>query len=145
MPFGIVICLVALRMIFAHKPWLPKPILNKEISNKTIESIVKNAKILALKIQKYIHPRFVFLVENPWLYKLHGLMICLMALILALPLPIPLSNLLAGYAIVLTSLGLVEDDGAIILCGYLMAFICVVYLFIFIPYGLESLYQLTQN
>lgn len=144
-PFGIVIGLLSLRMIIAHKPWLPKTVLSKELSYHSIEKIVNTTKTMALKMQKYFHPRFVVLVENPWLYKLHGIMICYMALILALPLPIPLSNLLAGYAIVFIAIGLVEDDGLMILLGYLMVLFCTLYFFVFIPYGLESLYDLTRK
>lgn len=140
-PFGIVICFLALRMVFSHHRWWPKLLLRKEVSYKSLETIVTKAKSMAQKAQKLVHPRFVFLVENFWLYKLHGIVITLLGLVLALPLPIPLSNLTAGYPIVFICLGLLEDDGLAVMIGYLLTIICVIYLFVVIPYGLESLYH----
>lgn len=142
-PFGIVISLLALRMVISHQPWLPKKVLEKEVSFNTIETVVGKAKAFTLKAQKFVHPRLIFLVENPLLFKLHGFIICYLGFVLALPLPIPLSNLLAGYPIILIALGIIEDDGYAVILGYIFTLICTIYLFILIPYGLESLYKLT--
>ena len=51
----------------------------------------------------------------------HGLMIFILGLFLALPLPVPLSNITAAWSILLISLGILEDDGLIVGIGYLAA------------------------
>jgi len=45
----------------------------------------------------------------------------LMAFCLAQPLPIPLTNMLPAYAILLVALSMMEEDGAMIWAGYAVA------------------------
>jgi len=53
--------------------------------------------------------------------------IAIAALLLALPLPIPFTNMIPGWAIFLIALGLMERDGLFILAGHLVLFISLAY------------------
>ena len=52
------------------------------------------------------------------MHVVNGLVIALLGIFLALPLPIPLSNLTAAWAIFLIAFGLLEDNGIFVLIGY---------------------------
>ena len=54
------------------------------------------------------------------------LAICILGIFLALPLPIPLSNLTAAWSIFLIALGILEDDGVFVLIGYLISFLTII-------------------
>lgn len=117
-PFGIAIAFIGLRMAFGKKIWLPKTLLKKTIPQKTLDRITHKILSLLKKIKKWIYPRLTWISQSRFIKKGNGLLIFLLGFFLALPLPIPLSNLLAAWSILLLSLGLLEDDGLFILASY---------------------------
>ncbi len=116
-PFGIVITLIGLRMAFRKRTWIPKFFLEKKISSKIINAIVTKSLWLLKKIRRFFHPRMQWMC-HPGMRIPTGLIIFLMGLFMAIPLPIPMGNLPAAWAIAFISLGLLEHDGLFILLGY---------------------------
>jgi hypothetical protein len=53
-------------------------------------------------------------------------------LILALPLPIPLTNVLAAIPILILGFGLLEEDGIAIVIAYFFALICFTAFFLMV-------------
>ena len=123
-PFGIVLIFSGLRIAFAQAPWLPRWLLVREIPEKTAHGLLEGLRKLASVAEKVLHPRLTFLCRNPWLHRCHGLLVAFLAILLALPLPIPFSNLLAAVPILLISLALLEEDGAFLIAGYIAARPC---------------------
>jgi len=121
LPFGLIIAFIGLRMAFAKQMWLPKKIREKSISIRKVRKIVKKALALGKKIKRFIHPRLSWMCSPRAAKVVHGLMIFILGLFLALPLPVPLSNITAAWSILLISLGILEDDGLIVGIGYLAA------------------------
>lgn len=120
-PFGIVIFFIGLRMSLNHRYWwMPRWIGKKTIPHESLEKIVEKGGWLHQKLKRFIHPRLTWLSTNYAMRVFNGLLLALLGLFLALPLPIPLSNMVAGWSIFLISLGLIEDDGAFIIAGYVM-------------------------
>jgi hypothetical protein len=66
-------------------------------------------------------------------------LIFLLGIILALPLPIPLTNLSAGWAIFLINLGLLESDGLFVILGYLISLATVIF-FIFMFFSIKIIF-----
>lgn len=133
-PFGIVLIFIGLRVAFGHHTWIPKKLLDKEISFKTLEKISDIAIKITNKLSFLTSTRLVYLVNKPALHIAHGLAIALMAFFLSLPLPIPFTNLLSAYPILFFGLGLLEDDGVMILLAYFFLFLCLLmftFLFLF--------------
>lgn len=120
-PFGIAIAFIGLKMSFRKYAWLPKRILDKTIAPHTIEKITNQVLWLVRKVKHLIYPRLSWICEYPSSRVLNGLLIAALGLFLALPLPIPLSNLVAAWAIFLMVLGLLEEDGLFVLAGYLLS------------------------
>jgi hypothetical protein len=124
-PFGLGIAFMGLRMVFGKHIWLPKNLLSKNISKDTLSKIVDKTLVLLNKIKPWIHPRLYWLCHSSFMESVHGLTICVIGIFLALPLPIPLSNLTAAWSIFLLSLGILEDDGLFILIGYVASLITI--------------------
>lgn len=117
-PFGLAIFWIGVRLGLGRKMWIPKSIGDKQLSSKGLKKCVKKGIWLIKKIQRLAHPRLVFLCETPVFHAINGFVIALLGLFLALPLPIPLTNIIAAWSIFFISLGILEDDGLFILIGY---------------------------
>jgi hypothetical protein len=143
-PFGLAIALCGLRIAFGHKPWLPAFVLNKRISYAVLERMVHFGCRIYKKVEKVVRPRLGFLVAGPGMGTLIGLAIALSGIFLSLPIPppFPLTNTIPGFAIILLSLGLMERDGGLILCGYGLTLIAAVYVVLIGVVGTAGVDQL---
>lgn len=128
-PFGLAIAFFGLRLTFGKKVWLPHKLLTKQVSKKKIEKIIDKGLVLIKKVKPFIYSRLNWVCETPLMKIMNGLMICMLGIFLALPLPIPLSNLSAAWAIFLIAFGLLEEDGVFILIGYFIALLTIGILF----------------
>ncbi len=126
---GIFIAFLGIRIAFGQKLWWPKWILNKEISSRTISRIV----IKTMKVMKKFHhlfcARLIILAKNPFFHCFNGVLVFLFALLLAIPLPIPLMNLFSALPILFIGLGLLYDDGVCILISYMLVFVAALFFF----------------
>jgi hypothetical protein len=59
--------------------------------------------------------------------RLHALLMVWLAALLMLPLPVPFTNSLPGYSIIVVSACLMERDGRVIFVGYLVSLAASVY------------------
>jgi hypothetical protein len=117
-PFGIAIAFCGVRMAFGKRIWLPKRILEKRIHRHTLKKITGKILRILKKIKPWIHSRLSGLCDYPGHQLINGLIIAVSGTLLALPLPIPLSNLAAAWSIFLIALGIIEEDGVCVLIGY---------------------------
>jgi hypothetical protein len=138
-PFGLMLCFLGLRIGFAKKPWWPKWVLEKKIKSSQLKALLKHITKGFLFFKRIIHPRMFFLTQNPVLLHLHGLLVFILSLLLSLPLPIPFSNMLAAIPIFFIGLGLLEDDGLMIIIGYLFALACFLAFFGLFWFGKSQL------
>lgn len=137
-PFGLLIAFIGLRMAFGHRLWWPQWILKQTVSRNTLKKIVDKSTWILDKIGKIAHPRLSW-ANNHWFsHTLAGLVIAFLGFVLALPLPIPLSNLIAAWGILCLSIGLLEEDGLFTGLGYLAALICLAF-FVFIIFSINHL------
>lgn len=118
--FGVVIMFIGLRIACGRKPDLPKFIVDRQVSHKNLERIVKLGLKLCTWVERVSRPRMEFLRRWPGMINLIGLGIASGGLQLLLPLPplIPLSNTIPAISIVLLTVGLIERDGVFVLAGY---------------------------
>ncbi len=120
-PFGLAIAFIGLRIAFGKRVWLPKRLLAKTITPHVLQKIIGKTLWLVRKAKHLAHPRLTWLRHYPALNIINGLLIATLGIFLALPLPIPLSNLTAAWSIFFIGLGVLEDDGIFILIGYLIS------------------------
>jgi hypothetical protein len=124
-PFGIILLFIGLRVAFGHRTWIPKILLDKKIPFETLKKIANIAIKITDKLRFFTSTRLVGLVWPSPFRIFHGIVIAILAFFLALPLPIPFTNLLTAYPILAFGLGLLDDDGVMIIVAYLLFFICI--------------------
>jgi hypothetical protein len=124
-PFGLAIAFIGIRMAFGKKVWLPKKILAKKISNKNLKKITSTTLKVVKKMDKWIHPRIFCICHSPVMEVMNGILLAILGIILALPLPIPLSNIIAAWSIFFVALGILKDDGLFVLFGYFISLITI--------------------
>ncbi len=108
---GLFASLLGFQMVLGKRqPWLPLAMLNMQLPSSHVRNalLVFAPKIKA--IEKYIRPRWQF-SEAPIVDRINGLVIVILGLIIALP--IPLTNIGPALVIVVMGLGLVERDGLV--------------------------------
>jgi hypothetical protein len=129
-PFGILISLIGLRILIDKDALFPQKLLNKKISSKVLKNISKKGLWIVKKLKKFIHPRMDVFCHSAFSKYINGVLIVLLGLILALPLPIPFSNLLAAWSLFGVCVGLLEDDGLFVVIGYILTLVTIAFLFL---------------
>lgn len=122
-PFGLVIALIGLRLTLGQKPWLPARLLDTALPPKLFVRVLAAARKILRGFELLLRPRLAWLTSSRTMLQLHALPIFLAAVLLLLPLPVPFSNLIPAFSILLLSAGLLERDGLFLLAGHL-AFLC---------------------
>ncbi len=130
-PFSLAIALISLRLTLGQRPWLPERIQRKELPPGFFGRLFGLAEKVLRFLEKFLRPRFTMLTDTAVLRQLHALLILVAALALLPPLPIPFTNFIPAWAILLVAAGLLERDGLFVLAGYLV-FIAGVFYFIFL-------------
>ena len=130
-PFGFAIGLVALRLALGQRPWLPKSIQRREIPPGFFPKLLDHAAKIIRLFERFLRPRWLIATESALIRQLHAVVLLGSAIILLLPLPIPFSNGLPAWSILLIAGGLMERDGFSIFLGYLVFALAVAYLWLF--------------
>lgn len=115
---GTPLILLAAQMMLGRRPWLPAIVAKRSLSRGEFAALVRRVIPWLVKAEKLLRPRFSLLLSPPLEYGV-GLVCQLLALVLALP--IPLGNMLPALAISLMALGMLERDGYWILTGLVAA------------------------
>jgi hypothetical protein len=121
MPFGIAISLIGACLVVGREPWLPRFIMNRRLSSTRSDQLLVGATKVARQLEKFVRPRLSFLHAGPGMLRLIGLGIVIAGVGLMLPLPIPFSNSIPAWAVVLLAVGMMEKDGLCVLLGHLTA------------------------
>ena len=124
--FGTVIALIGLRLSLKLEPWIPERMLEKPLSTRLLVVTLTSAMRVLRMLEVVLRPRWSFLVEWTLLHRLHGAMICVSGIFLLLPLPVPLSNVLPAFAILLLAAAMLERDGLVGILGFVVFAITVV-------------------
>src|ERR1700730_15467988 len=120
-PFGIAICLIGACLVLGREPWLPRFIMNRRLSSARSDQLLVGAIKVARRLEKFVRPRLSFLHAGPGMLRLIGFGIVIAGVGLMLPLPIPFSNSIPAWAVVLLAVGMMEKDGLLVLLGHLTA------------------------
>lgn len=125
--FGLLISYLSMKNLFRLKSKQIPKWLNYKIPFNRFEKLIQKAETILLYLQKWVHPRWMIFFR-PKLEPCIHLVLLISGLILALPLPIPFSNILIGWAILLICFGFLEEDGLLIFLGYLLKLTAALYL-----------------
>lgn len=114
-PFGLAIALVGMQLAIGRtRPWLPARARRRKLSMAMLDRILTMFARRMRWLAKSTRTRWPLLVTP----KLVGVAIVLLAMLLALPLPIPGSNLIFIVPLMIYAVGLLEGDGVWIVIGH---------------------------
>lgn len=100
----------------ADHPWLPSWINNKTIKRSLLATVVSKASPMMRKVEKLLRPRVSFAASDTG-EKIVGGFCLLFSLCILIPLP--WTNFIPGYGILVMALGLLSRDGVVMLLGML--------------------------
>lgn len=147
-PLGLIIAIVGTRLALGHKPWLPGRLLDTRLSPTFFAKVFALTRKIVTWFERFLRPRMLHLTASPKLEQLHAVPIVICALLLLLPLPIPFSNVLPAWGVLLICGGLLERDGKFIVAGYAMTVASVIYFALFgsaIAYAVRQAYAHVVN
>jgi len=137
-PFGLVVALIGMRISSPKPLWLPKFLLNKKFNVKTLQKITNIFFKFLSMTEKWIHRRLQWACEHRFAMTCNRSVIFLMGILLCIPLPLPLINIPAAWPILFISLGILKDDGLMVLIGHGLA-LCALIFFIFLISSVKEL------
>lgn len=105
---------------------------------KKLSGGIRFAKLM----EKVVKPRMHFLHSWPGAMNLIGLGIAAGGLLLLLPLPIPFSNMVPAWAVVLLTAGMMEGDGLVVLLGHTVTLVSWAVIFLAWLFGAEGIQKL---
>ncbi len=117
-PFGSVIFLISIRIMFNSPILIPERFMKLQISKHDLELILNEFLNILTPLEKFINPRLCFLVRGSTMNQINGAMVAFGAILLVTPIIAPLGDFLPSYGILFISLGTLEHDGYLILAGY---------------------------
>jgi hypothetical protein len=126
-PFGLVIIYLALGIIRQKEMKLPRRSMNHTIKSKHIKLLIRGVVRIFHKIEKWTCPRLEFLAIHHFSVIINGVLILFCAIVLMVPVPIPLGNALPAYAMLFISIGFLQRDGVMIIIGYALTLITSMY------------------
>ncbi len=117
--FGAGTVMIGLQMALGlERPRLLPRMARMQLSPAFSQSLLKNLKRILYPIERLARPRLRFVCQGQLSSRFIGLCLFWNAFLLSLPLPIPLTNVLPAYTILILAIGLLETDGFLLLMGY---------------------------
>jgi hypothetical protein len=135
-PFGILIAVVAYFAYFKKPPVMPKSWGAKTLPAKTVLQIAEASEKVFEKISKIVHPRLPALFKEPF-RAISFVLIVINALLMSLPLPVPMSNSLPAWMIAINVLANLEEDGVLVIISYVMSLVSFAF-FVGLYFGAET-------
>ncbi|MUZ63834.1 exopolysaccharide biosynthesis protein [Agrobacterium vitis] len=120
---GAPLVFLAAQLMLGWQPWLPGWITKRSLARADFSAIVARIVPWLARGERLLKPRFGLLVRGP-AENLLGIMAFILAIILALP--IPLGNILPAIALSLFAFALLEKDGLYALAGSVVFLLSIV-------------------
>lgn len=143
-PFGLIIAIIGMRLALGEKPWLPARLLDTRLPPKIFAKVFALTRKITLGFERLLRPRLLWITGSSGLLQLHAVPIVICASMLLLPLPIPFSNVVPAWGIMLIAGGLLERDGAFIIAGYGATVITLAFFAAIAIFGAEAVDFLWQ-
>jgi len=136
--FGAVIAYLGLRLALGLKPRLPDTMRSRRLPPRFFGMILRGAERVIRFLESITRKRLAFLATDSLVRRIVGSGIVVAALLLMLPLPIPLSNVLPAASITCFAIGLLEEDGGMVLAGFFLLLLSFVFFGLLAFFGVEA-------
>ena len=98
-------------------PWLPKKLGARTISTEGLHNLARRAEPWLVRIEAISRPRLTALTHSP-IDRAVGLALILFSASILVPLPG--TNTVPGFAVVIVSMGLLQRDGILVILGAIL-------------------------
>jgi hypothetical protein len=116
---GLALGLVGFLMATGRAIWIPKRIAAKVVPYDRLSHVIERLLGISSRIDRWFHPRMSFFVKNSSIIRIHGIVVMLLGLVSAIPLPLPFNNFVAAFPILLLGFSLLEKDGLLAVVSYI--------------------------
>lgn len=124
---GSIMALIGARLAIGQRPWLPQRLLQRKIEGRNLVRLLNAGSRIFRWLEILLRPRLAF-VHKTWIFqRLTGVLIVISGVLLLLPLPIPLTNILPAATVLLLAAGALERDGVFFFAGCLLFAVNVVF------------------
>ncbi|BFM39764.1 exopolysaccharide biosynthesis protein [Synechocystis sp. LKSZ1] len=114
---GVVILLLSGQMLLGfHRPWLPAQMARASFPTALAQHLLKHIKRLTKILERVTRPRLMVLATHPYIWRLNGLVLAWLTVLLILP--IPLTNPFPAIGILLLTVAMLEADGLLMCFAY---------------------------
>ncbi|GMB80241.1 exopolysaccharide biosynthesis protein [Shinella zoogloeoides] len=126
--FGAGIVLISAAITLNRLPWLPEKVVDRRLESGRLRPVLQRGVTFLRRIDRFFKPRFASVTTGAVMNRINGLALMGAGLLLMAPLGlIPFSNTLPGVAILLLAAGISQRDGLVVLAGYAMVALTIVY------------------
>ena len=126
--FGAGIVLISAAITLNRLPWLPGKVADRRLESGKLRPVLERGVTFLRKIDRFFKPRMTSLTSGAVMNRVTGLVLMGAGILLMAPLGlIPFSNTLPGVAILLLAAGVSQRDGLVVLAGYVMVVLTIVY------------------
>ena len=98
-------------------PWLPAKLAAREVSRESLEGLASRAGPWLRRIEALSRPRLVALTRAP-LDRVVGVALVLFSASILVPLPA--TNTVPGFAVVVVAMGILQRDGILVIMGSIL-------------------------
>ena len=115
---GPLVSLIGLQLlVFMRRPWLPRFIADRGPRRGTLARFAQRISPWLGRLERIIRPRMPAMIDHPVAIPVTGLLLVLLGILLALP--IPFTNYPFGLLLLFFALALLERDGLLMLLAWL--------------------------
>lgn len=126
--FGAGIVLISAAITLNRLPWLPQKVADRRLESGKLRPVLERGVKFLRRIDRFFKPRLTGLTAGVVMNRVNGLVLMGAGILLMAPLGlIPFSNTLPGVAILLLAAGISQRDGLVVLGGYVMVVLTIVY------------------
>ena len=114
---GPLVMLVGVQLlVLMRRPWLPRVVARRGPRRSTLARFSQRISPALARLERLVRPRMTGLIDHPAATFFTGLLLVLLGVLLALP--IPFTNYIFGVLLLCYALALLERDGALMLLAW---------------------------
>jgi hypothetical protein len=119
---GAPLVFLAIQMMLGKEPWVPDFLGRQGVTFETVVRLRDKSRPFLLKADKIVRPRWLFLTSVT-VERFLGFIILILSLCVLTP--VPFTNLLPAWCVVIMAIGFLERDGFWVLSGFFLGLLAI--------------------
>ncbi len=139
-PFGVVVGSIGMARALGRPPWLPQRLLHRKMPPRFLAGLLRATSRIVRGLEYFLRPRLAFVSDRFVFRRVAGVLIGLSGVFLIAPLPVPFSNALPAWTVLLLSAGALAKDGLFFIAGCVAFAVATAY-FVLLAVGGARLWE----